>query len=64
MDNMKQIESLRHLKPYQRIKTAFELYNFARSRIGAEIKRNNPDITKEELLKLLNERFDLSYNSG
>jgi hypothetical protein len=56
-DNLKQIESLRRLKPYQRIKTAFELYDFARSRIAAQIKRNNPGITKKQLLNKLNERF-------
>lgn len=56
-DNTKQIESLRHLKPYQRIRAAFELHNFARLRIAAEIKRNNPGITEKELLGKLNKRF-------
>lgn len=57
MDNVKQIACLRRLKPYQRIRTAFELYNFARARIAAEIKRNNPNITEKELLNTLNKRF-------
>lgn len=56
-DNAKQIESLRRLKPYQRIKIAFDLYNFSRSRIAAEIRRKNPNITKEQLLDMLNKRF-------
>ncbi len=56
-DNIKQIESLRRLKPYQRIRIAFELYDFARSRIAAEIKRGNPGITEKELLNKLNNRF-------
>lgn len=57
MDNIKQIEILRRLKPPDRIKIGFELYDFARSRVASEIRRNNPDITKEELLNRLNERF-------
>ncbi len=64
MEDIKQIEILCRLKPYQRIKIAFELYDFARARISAEIKRNNPTISKEELLRTLNERFDLAYDSG
>jgi len=51
------IEILRRLKAHQRIKAAFELHDFARSRIAAEIKRNNPNLTKGELLKQLNGRF-------
>jgi hypothetical protein len=56
-DSLKQIEVLRGLKPYQRIRAVFELYNFARERIAAEIRRNNPNINKKELLDKLNRRF-------
>lgn len=57
MDNINQIEILRRLKSSNRIKIGFELYDFARSRVASEIRRNNPGITKEELLNRLNERF-------
>ena len=60
MNNINQTEILRQLKPSDRIKIAFELYDFARSRIAAEIRRNNPGITKDELLNKLNERFKLT----
>lgn len=60
MDNLNQIEILRQLKPSNRIKIGFELYDFARSRVASEIRRNNPSITKEELLNRLNERFKLA----
>lgn len=60
MNKINQIEILRSLKPYKRIKIGFELYDFARSRIAAEIKRNNPGITNEELLNKLNERFKVA----
>ena len=53
----KQIELLRRLKPSNRLKIAFELYDFARSRIAAEIRRNYPGITQEQLLDKLNQRF-------
>jgi hypothetical protein len=56
-NNVKQIEYLRHLQPYQRIKVAFELYDFARSRISGELKRNHPELNNKELLSKLNERF-------
>ncbi|MGE0267317.1 MAG: hypothetical protein AB7S78_02515 [Candidatus Omnitrophota bacterium] len=52
-----QRQYLRRLKPYQRIQLAFELHDLARSRVSGEIKRRHPDLTKEELLKKLNERF-------
>ena len=53
----KQIERLKSLKPYQRIRIAFELHDFARARVGAEIRRNNPDLSEKEILERLNERF-------
>jgi hypothetical protein len=59
MNKIGQIEILRRLKPYNRIKIGFELYDFARTRIAAEIKRNNPGITQDELLNKLNARFRL-----
>lgn len=60
MNNPSQIEILRQLKPSKRIKIGFELYDFARSRVASEIRRNNPGITDKELLSKLNERFKLA----
>lgn len=57
MNKIEQIEILRRLKPSNRLKIAFELYDFTRSRIAAEIRRNNPGMTEEELLDKLNQRF-------
>ena len=56
-DNARQIDRLRRLEPYQRIRIGFELHDFARSRIAAEIKRNNPGISEKKLLDKLNDRF-------
>ena len=56
-ENARQIESLQRLKPYQRIKIAFELHDFARSRIAAEIRRTNPDENEKDILNQLNKRF-------
>lgn len=56
-ENARQYQYLRCLKPYQRIQLAFELHDLARSRVAGEIKRRHPDLTKEELLEKLNERF-------
>lgn len=55
----KQLESLRRLKSFDKLRIAFELYDFARSRITSEIRRINPGITEQELLKKVNERFVL-----
>ena len=53
-DDGKEIPALRNLLPYQRLKIAFELHDFALSRIKAEIRRQYPHWTEAELLSELN----------
>ncbi len=56
-ENNQQYPYFRRLKPYQRIQLAFELHDLARSRVSGEIKRLYPNLTTQELLKVLNQRF-------
>ena len=46
-----QVEIYRKLAPWQRLAAASQLYWFAREIIKGRIKRNHPDISKEELEK-------------
>jgi hypothetical protein len=55
--DQRQIQSLRRLKPYQRIQLAFELFEVARARIAGEIKRLHPDFTKKDLQSEVNRRL-------
>ena len=53
----KQIEVLRKKSTAERLRSAFGLFDFARRRITAEIRRLNPRISASELIKLVNQRF-------
>lgn len=52
-----QIEVLKSLPKTSRLQSAFELYEFARHRVQAEITRQNPSLSEEEINALTNERF-------
>lgn len=56
-DNKIQNEILRKMPGWKRLKIAFELNDFARSLIRANIKKSNPALTEQELDKLVAERF-------
>ena len=53
----KQVEIIRKKSPAERLELAFGLFNFARQRITAELHRQNPQITPQELNKLVSQRF-------
>jgi hypothetical protein len=56
-DEEKYLEIVRKIPSNKKLETAFELYEFARTRVASEILRQNPQIKKTELDKLLRERF-------
>lgn len=56
-----QIEILKNLSSAERLELAFDLHEFARNRISAEIFRLNPQLEKEELDKLVKKRFGYEY---
>jgi len=53
----KHLEILRKIPSHKKLQSAFELYDFARQRVSSEILRQNPNISKKELSRLVNERF-------
>lgn len=53
----KQIEILRKKSTAERLKLAFDLYDFARLRVETEIIRQNPNLPKNEIKKILRKRF-------
>lgn len=53
----KQIEILKKKSTAERLKMAFDLFDFARQRIAAEIQRLNPQLKPSELNALVNQRF-------
>ena len=53
----KQIEILREKSTAERLKLAFDLYDFARLRVETEIIRQNPNLPKNEIKKILHKRF-------
>lgn len=53
----RQIEILKNKSTAERLKMAFDLLDFARRRITAEIHRLNPQMTPTEINKLVNQRF-------
>ncbi len=53
----KQVEILKRKSTAERLKSAFGLFDFARQRITAEIRRLNPQIKASELIELVNQRF-------
>ena len=53
----KHLEILRKIPSHKKLQSAFELYDFARQRVSSEILRQNPQISQEELKKVVNERF-------
>ena len=55
----KYLEILRKIPPEKKLKSAFELYDFARQRITSEILRQNPKIDKYELKRLAREKFSV-----
>jgi hypothetical protein len=56
-DENKYLEILRKIPIEKKLKSAFELYEFARNRIIAEIQRRNPTIAETDLKKMIQERF-------
>lgn len=56
-DTKEQIEILRRLRPKDKLKTAFELHEFARIRISAILKRRYPELNGEQLKDKVRERF-------
>ena len=56
-DEAKYLEILRKIPPEKKLKSAFELYEFARSRVTSEILRQNPQIDANELDRLVKEKF-------
>ncbi len=53
----RQIEILRRMAPYQRLRQAFALYDFARRRVVAHIHSRHPELSEEEVKALVRERF-------
>ena len=55
-DNKIQNEILKKMPGWKRLKIAFELNEFARTLIRANIKQANPNFTDNEINKLVAER--------
>jgi len=53
----RQIEILRRMAPYQRLRQAFALYDFARRRMAAHIRSRHPELSEEEIKSLVRGRF-------
>ncbi|MFC1511366.1 hypothetical protein ACFL5U_03165 [Candidatus Margulisiibacteriota bacterium] len=53
----KEIEILSNVPAYKRLENAFELFDFARERVAAEIRRLNPQMPETELKNLVKKRF-------
>jgi len=45
------------MAPYQRLRQAFALYDFARRRVAAHIHSWHPELSEEEVRALVRERF-------
>lgn len=58
-DTKEQIKILRRLRPKDRLKTAFELHEFARARITAILKQRYPELNEKQLKNKVRERFFL-----
>lgn len=56
-DSREGIDILRRLRPKDRLKAAFELYEFAWRRIVADLKQRYPNLSEEELMREARERF-------
>jgi hypothetical protein len=56
-DQDKQIEILKKKSTAERLKLSFDLFDFSRQRIAAEIRRLNPRLKPSELNELVNQRF-------
>jgi len=53
----RQIEILCRMAPYQRLRQAFALYDFARRRVAAHIRSRHPELSEEEVRVLVRKRF-------
>ena len=58
-DTQVQIEILRRLLPEHKLRAAFELYDFARTRVLAVLREQYPGLNRDELQDKLRERFAL-----
>lgn len=56
-DEEKYLEILRKVPSEKKLKSAFDLYDFARQRFTSEILRQNPRIDKSELKRIVREKF-------
>ena len=56
-DTKEQIEILRRLRPQDRLRAAFELYEFARTRIAATLKQQYPNLNEGQLRNKVRERL-------
>ena len=56
-DQDKCLEILRKIPPYKRIQSSFELYDFAKERLTAELFLQNPQMSEQEVKKIVKERF-------
>jgi len=53
----KYLEIMRGLSSGKKLEQSFELFDFAKARVLAEIKRLNPKLSKAEANVLANKRF-------
>ena len=56
-DEEKCLEIMQKIPTYKRIQASFDLYDFAKERITAELYRQNPHISASKLKDLVRERF-------
>lgn len=56
-ETKEQLEILRRLRPQDRLRAAFELFEFARIRILSTLKYLYPGLNEEELKQKVRERF-------
>ena len=56
-DEAKCLEIMQKMPPSQKLESAFSLYDFARQRVKAEIKRRKPRLKADQLNKMVNQRF-------
>lgn len=56
-DTKEQIEILRRLRPQDRLRAAFELHEFAWTRIASTLRERSPDLDEEELNAKVRERL-------
>ena len=56
-DDLNYLEIVRKIPSEKKLASAFELYEFAYTRASSEILRQNPQIKKSELNRILREKF-------